>query len=43
MGPWVHGGWTAVNEGSKLGDVAFNAKTAEFYREQIELPSSRIT
>ncbi|HLJ09635.1 MAG TPA: CocE/NonD family hydrolase [Planctomycetaceae bacterium] len=36
MGPWVHGGWTG--EGSNLGDVQFNAKTAEFYREQIELP-----
>jgi putative CocE/NonD family hydrolase len=38
MGPWVHGGWTAANEGLKLGDVSFDAKTAEFYREHIELP-----
>lgn len=38
MGPWIHGGWSGNNEGSKLGDVPFNAKTAEFYREQIELP-----
>jgi putative CocE/NonD family hydrolase len=37
MGPWVHGGWRG-GEGAKLGDVPFNAKTAEFYREQIELP-----
>lgn len=37
MGPWVHGGW-ARNEGSGLGPVSFNSKTAEFYREQIELP-----
>jgi len=37
MGPWVHGGW-ARGDGSKLGDVPFNAKTSEFYREQIELP-----
>ncbi len=37
MGPWVHGGWSR-DEGSKLGDVSFNAKTADFYREQIELP-----
>jgi putative CocE/NonD family hydrolase len=37
MGPWSHGGWSR-GEGSKLGDVAFNAKTAEFYREHIELP-----
>jgi putative CocE/NonD family hydrolase len=38
MGPWVHGGWSAANEGSKLGDISFDAKTAEFYREHIELP-----
>jgi putative CocE/NonD family hydrolase len=43
MGPWVHGGWSR-EEGSKpedvskLGDVSFNAKTAEFYRKEIELP-----
>jgi putative CocE/NonD family hydrolase len=38
MGPWVHGGWSNTGEGAKLGDVLFNAKTAEFYREHIELP-----
>jgi putative CocE/NonD family hydrolase len=37
MGPWVHGGW-ARGEGDRLGDVPFNAKTSEFYREKIELP-----
>ncbi|MEO2091172.1 MAG: CocE/NonD family hydrolase, partial [Gemmataceae bacterium] len=37
MGPWVHGGW-AGGDGDRLGDARFNAKTAEFYREQIELP-----
>jgi putative CocE/NonD family hydrolase len=37
MGPWVHGGW-ARSEGSALGDVDFHAKTAEYYREHIELP-----
>jgi putative CocE/NonD family hydrolase len=37
MGPWVHGGWSK-GDGSKLGDVPFNAKTAEYYREHIELP-----
>ncbi len=37
MGPWVHGGWSG-GDGAKLGDVPFNAKTAEFYREHIELP-----
>ena len=37
MGPWVHGGWSG-GTGETLGHVSFNAKTAEFYREQIELP-----
>jgi len=37
MGPWVHGGW-ARSDGQSLGSVAFNAKTAVFYRESIELP-----
>jgi putative CocE/NonD family hydrolase len=37
MGPWVHGGWSG-GSGESLGDVRFNAKTGDFYREQIELP-----
>jgi uncharacterized protein len=37
MGPWAHGGWSG-GDGDRLGDVNFFAKTAEFYREQIELP-----
>jgi putative CocE/NonD family hydrolase len=37
MGPWVHGGWSR-DDGDKLGDVKFNAKTAPYYREHIELP-----
>jgi putative CocE/NonD family hydrolase len=37
MGPWVHGGW-GRGDGAALGDVSFNAKTAEYYREHIELP-----
>ncbi len=37
MGPWVHGGW-AFGDGNALGDARFDSKTAEFYREQIELP-----
>lgn len=37
MGPWVHGGW-GRGDGDKLGDVTFNAKTGEYYREHIELP-----
>ncbi len=37
MGPWVHGGW-ARTAGDSLGDVRFDAKTADFFRENIELP-----
>lgn len=37
MGPWVHGGWGG-GDGDHLGDVRFNAKTAPFFREQIEFP-----
>jgi uncharacterized protein len=37
MGPWIHGGW-ARGDGDRLGPVAFNAKTAEFYRDNIEFP-----
>jgi putative CocE/NonD family hydrolase len=37
MGPWVHGGWSR-GDGSKLGDVHFNAATAEFYQKNIEFP-----
>lgn len=37
MGPWIHGGWNG-GVGSSLGHVAFDSKTAEFYREKVELP-----
>ncbi len=37
MGPWSHGGW-ARTDGDKLGMARFDAKTALFYRENIELP-----
>lgn len=37
LGPWVHGGW-ARQKGDSLGEVRFDVATAEFYREQIELP-----
>ena len=37
MGPWIHGGW-ARNDGSRLGDVSFNANTAKFFQENIEFP-----
>ena len=37
MGPWRHGGW-ANGEGSTFGDIPFNSKTSEFYRQEIEFP-----
>lgn len=40
MGPWAHGGWNKT-DGDKLGDISFRAKTAEFYRQKIELPFFR--
>jgi putative CocE/NonD family hydrolase len=36
-GPWVHGGW-ARGDGSHLGDVQFNAKTAEYFRANVQFP-----
>ncbi len=36
-GPWVHGGW-ARSDGDHLGDVQFNAKTAEYFRTNIQFP-----
>ena len=36
-GPWVHGGWARSN-GDHLGDVQFNAKTGEFFRQNIQFP-----
>ena len=39
MGPWYHGQWGGRNNtGESLGHVKFDAKTADFYRESIELP-----
>lgn len=37
MGPWFHGQW-GRGPGDKLGHVNFNAKTSEFYRDEIEFP-----
>jgi putative CocE/NonD family hydrolase len=37
MGPWFHGGWSR-DMGASLGDISFNAKTSEWYREKVELP-----
>src|SRR6185436_19489675 len=40
MGPWSHGMWGRLT-GDKLGDISFHAKTAEYYRQKIELPFFR--
>ncbi len=40
MGPWVHGGWSRGN-GDKLGDISFGGNTADFFRDEIELPFFR--
>jgi putative CocE/NonD family hydrolase len=37
MGPWRHGGWSR-NDGSSLGPVSFNAKTSQYFLENMELP-----
>lgn len=37
MGPWAHGQWH-TGPGDKLGHVSFRSQTAEFFRQQIELP-----
>ncbi len=36
MGPWSHGGW-ARGTGDSLGNVRFDAKTADWFRENVEL------
>ncbi len=36
-GPWRHGGWSR-SDGSSLGDIPFDSKTAVTYREEIQRP-----
>lgn len=36
MGPWRHGGWSRSGGGDRLGNVAFGAKTSDFYQKEIE-------
>ena len=40
MGPWTHGQWSR-GPGDQVGDIHFRSKTAEHYREKIELPFFR--
>src|SRR5262245_54628083 len=37
MGPWIHGGWNN-SSGASLGPVSFGSNTAEYFRENVELP-----
>jgi uncharacterized protein len=37
MGPWSHGGW-ARGPGDSLGNIRFDSKTAEWYRDNLEFP-----
>lgn len=37
MGPWSHGQW-ARGSGESLGAIRFDAKTSEWYRDNVELP-----
>ena len=42
MGPWSHGQWgSSSSPADNLGQINFQAKTAEYYREKIELPFFR--
>lgn len=36
MGPWSHGGW-ARDDGEALGHIRFGSKTAQYYRQNVEL------
>jgi len=40
MGPWSHGEWHG-DDGESLGPVQFHSKTAEFFRNEIEMPFFR--
>lgn len=40
MGPWTHGAWQR-SDGDSLNQVDFGFKTAEFYRQNVELPFFR--
>ena len=37
VGPWLHGGWSRM-DGDALGNIRFESKTGEFYREKVEFP-----
>jgi uncharacterized protein len=37
MGPWAHGQWSR-GPGDELGDLKFQVKAGEYFREKVELP-----
>ncbi len=37
IGPWNHGGWHR-QDGSKLGDIAFDSNTSKHFKAEIEAP-----
>ncbi|MDA0335413.1 MAG: CocE/NonD family hydrolase [bacterium] len=37
MGPWSHGGWH-WEDGDALGDVRFQARTSQYYRDEVLFP-----
>jgi putative CocE/NonD family hydrolase len=37
MGPWSHGGWSR-GTGESLGNIRFDLKTGEWYRQNLEFP-----
>jgi putative CocE/NonD family hydrolase len=37
MGPWSHGQWDS-DDGERLGDIQFGSKTAEWFRQNVQLP-----
>jgi putative CocE/NonD family hydrolase len=40
VGPWLHGGWNRM-DGSSLGHVQFESKTAHYFQKEIHLPFFR--
>ena len=37
VGPWLHGGWSRM-DGDRLGNINFDIKTSEYYRNKVEFP-----
>jgi putative CocE/NonD family hydrolase len=37
VGPWLHGGWSRM-DGDSLGNIRFDSKTGEYFREKVERP-----